>query len=350
MYIDGIGVVFARGRGAQCFEAALKEGWRPPAQENSSMPVYRVEKDTLTDKSVLRKTRRADRFSKMALLAAWDAAYDSSVALETQGGSLGVILATGFGPHETTFDFLDEIIAYGDSNVSPTIFSHSVHNAAASYIALALDSRGPTLTLTRYAFSFQEALMLAQCWIDQGRCQNVLVGCADVCGTAMEYVCSRKLRIAADGKIKPFDFSSSPEAVPGEGSLFLMLTRENTSGSYCEIADVELYNDEFKVKGELMIVESDGMAGDETKYRDSINSDAVVAGYAPLFGSMMTGSGFHCAAAALMLKNQLKYSSPVNSNPHGVNICIATEPAELNEICCIKYNCENKKAVVKLKS
>ena len=334
----------------RCFEEALREGWRPPAQASSSLPVYRVDKETLTDRSVLRKSRRADRFSKMALLAAWDAAHDSSLDLETQAGSLAVILATGFGPHQTTFDFLDEIITYGDGNVSPTVFSHSVHNAAASYIALALNSRGPTLTLTRYAFSFQEALLLAQCWIDQRRCRNVLVGAVDVCGTAMEYVCGRKLRIAADGKIKPFDFSSSPEAVPGEGSLFLMLTGEKSSGSYCEIADVELYKDQFNAPCELMIVEADGMAGAETKYRDLIDSDAALAGYAPLFGSMMTGSGFNCAAAALMLKNQVKYSSPVTSNPDGVDICVATGPAELNQICCVKYNCENKKAVVKLKS
>jgi 3-oxoacyl-[acyl-carrier-protein] synthase II len=350
MYIDGIGVVFTRGRGVQSFEEALQQGWRPPDQKSSPAPVYRVEKETLTDKSVLRKSRRADRFSKMALLAAWDAAHDSSLDLEAQSDSLGVILATGFGPHVTTFGFLDEIINYGDGNVSPTIFSHSVHNAAASYIALALNSRGPTLTLTRYAFSFQEALMLAQCWIDQGRCQNVLVGCADVCGTAMEYICSKKLRIAGDGKIKPFDFSTSPQAVPGEGSIFFMLTAEKLSGSYCEIAGIDIYKDKFKTTGGLMIVEADGMTGDETNYLDSIDSDAAVAGYSPLFGSMMTGSGFNCAAASLMLKNQIKYASPVTGNPHRVNICSATGPAELNEICCIKYNCDNKRAVVKLKS
>ncbi len=47
-------------------------------------------------------------------------------------------MATAFGPHVTTFNFLDDILDHGDAAVSPTTFSNSVHNAAASYIAMAL--------------------------------------------------------------------------------------------------------------------------------------------------------------------------------------------------------------------
>ena len=104
--------------------------------------------------------RRADKLSKMAVLAAADALQDSG--LENAKQRTGIILATSFGAHQTTFDFLDDIIDYGEAQVSPTTFSNSVHNAAVSYIASVLDITGPTLTVTRFSFPFQSALQLAQ--------------------------------------------------------------------------------------------------------------------------------------------------------------------------------------------
>ena len=127
-----------------------------------------MDQATLTDKAVLKGMRRADRFSKMAVLAAWDAVEDSGIAIRGGEGRLGIILATAFGPQATAFRFLDEIIDHGDGRASPTLFSHSVHNAAASYVASALKSRGPTLTVTQFAFSFHQALAACR-RLDPGR-------------------------------------------------------------------------------------------------------------------------------------------------------------------------------------
>ena len=230
--VAGIGVVFARGRGIGSLEEALRTGWVAPSRKpvasspEKMIPVYSVEEKTITDKAVLKKMRRADRFSKMAVLAAWDAVKDGGIEIDEGGASLGIILATAFGPQVTAFRFLDEIIDHGDASVSPTLFSHSVHNAAASYVASALGNHGPTLTVTQFGWSFHQALILARAWIHEGRCENVLVGSVEECGTVMEYICSKKLEIAEDGRIRPFEFSPSPSAVPGEGSVFLLLTGE----------------------------------------------------------------------------------------------------------------------------
>ena len=202
------------------------------------MPVYSVEEKTIIDKAVLKKMRRADRFSKMAVLAAWDAVQDGGIEIDGGGASLGIILATAFGPQVTAFRFLDEIIDHGEASVSPTLFSHSVHNAAASYVASALDNHGPTLTVTQFGSSFHQALILARAWIQEGRCEHVLVGSVEECGTVMEYICSKKLRIAEDGRIRPFEFSRSPSAVPGEGSVFLLLSGEDRGKRYCELGGV----------------------------------------------------------------------------------------------------------------
>ena len=356
MNVAGIGVVFAGGRGIDSYDDALRQGWMSPSlielpsTQNKTFPVYRIELETITDKGFLRTVRRADRFSKMAVMAALDAVQDSGIVLDDKKSSLGIIVATAFGPHVTTFRFLDDILNYGDVNVSPTIFSHSVHNAAASYIALLLDSRGPTVTLTQFAFSFHHALILAQIWLHEERCEYVLVGNVDECGTVMDYICSRKLKIADDGRIKPFHFSASPVAVPGEGSVFFLVTRGKCPKKYCEISGVSgVGNDIGGDKPDMYILDADGMAGGETKYRNEAASGVKIAGYAPLFGSMMTGSGFHCAVGALELKNQIQYACPVQDNPYGVNVCTVTEQTKIEKIGCIRYNCVHEKAVITLK-
>jgi len=355
MHIAGIGVVSACGRGVGTLEKALEAGGIHPARKeipslsNETMPVCSVGQETMTDKKVLKNMRRGDRFSKMAVLAAWDAVEDSGMGLDGGKGKVGIILASAFGPQVTAFRFLDEIVDYGEASVSPTLFSHSVHNAAASYIASALDNRGPTLTLTQFAFSFHQALILARAWMQEGRCESVLVGTAEECGTVMEYICSRKLKISEDGKIRSFDFSPSPSAVPGEGSVFLVVTRGDGPKRYCEIGAVSFDDDGGEHDVDLCILDADGMSEDESCYAEIAEWDVMMAAYSPLFGSMMTGSAFHCASAALMLMKQTRYACPVQDNPHGVRLCTATEQKRLERIQCIKYGCSHEKAIIELR-
>jgi len=355
MNVAGIGVVFARGRGVGALEAALRQGWIPPRQRDAAagseetMPGYFVEDETLKDKAVLKKMRRADRFSKMAVLAAFDAVSDSGIAIDEGGTSLGIILASAFGPQVTAFRFLDEIIEYGDSSVSPTLFSHSVHNAAASYVASVLGNRGPTLTVTQFGLSFHQALVLGQAWIQEGRCGHVLVGSVEECGTMMEYICSKKLQIAEDGRIRPFEFSPTPSAVPGEGSVFLLLSGEGGTKRYCGIRGVSFDHESVERCPDLYVLDADGMSEDETCYQEIASRDVAIAGYSPLFGSMMTGSAFHCASAALMLMNQTRYGCPVQDNPHGMRLCTSTGKQKIEEIHCVKYSCTRGKAVIDLR-
>lgn len=116
-------------------------------------------------------TRRADRFAKMAVKACLKAAGEFS----PPSGDTGVIVATRFGPHATTFKFLDGLLDYSDTEVSPTTFSHSVHNAAASYIAAALGIRGPALTLTCFEDPLSRAFELVPAWLELDRAGYVFV-------------------------------------------------------------------------------------------------------------------------------------------------------------------------------
>ncbi|MBI5875429.1 MAG: beta-ketoacyl synthase chain length factor, partial [Deltaproteobacteria bacterium] len=209
MNINGIGIIFNRGMGIDCYENALKQGWQMPAsveslrRKDKKSFVYQVDLETIPDRTLLKKMRRADKFSKMAVLAAADALKGSGIGNIDRKG-MGIILSTAFGAHVTTFDFLDGILDYGEAAVSPTTFSNSVHNAAASYISSSLDINGPTLTITRFDFPFQYALQLAQIWLDQGRCEYVLAGAVEQYGDVMGYIYDKKLSPALDGRIRPF--------------------------------------------------------------------------------------------------------------------------------------------------
>ena len=354
MNIAGVGVVCARGRGVAALRAALEQGWQPPREieapflQGAQYPVYDVEAPVLADKTVLAKLRRASHFDKMATLAAWDALQDSGVQ-PADPVSIGVIMSTAFGPHATTFSFLDGILDFGEAGVSPTAFSHSVHNAAASYIAQTAEIRGPTVTLTQFYFSFHEALRLADAWLQEGRCRYVLAGAVDELGTVMEYAVGQIGRIAADRKIRPFQCSAQPVTVPGEGAAFLLLTRDPSARRYGTVARVDSgVGMPGDGRADLELLDADGLAVDETVYGGAVRWDQPVASYAPLFGGMMTGSAFHCAAAALMLQEQVRFASPVPDNPRGLAVCTQTGPAVLRRIRCLKFNCRGGWATVGL--
>jgi 3-oxoacyl-[acyl-carrier-protein] synthase II len=337
----------------QSLDQALREGWRPPAKPEphgamQSSPLYAVSAETLTDKTALRSARRADRFSKMTVLAAADALRDSGIS-PTDNTRVGIVTATAFGPHVTTFRFLDDLLDFGDKASSPTTFSHSVHNAAASYVASALDLRGPTLTITQFGFLFHEALLIARTWLDEDRCDHVLAGVVDEVGSVMAHIAGRKLRIAADGRIRPFDFASAPAAVPGEGSIFFLLSQSAAAEPYCRVSSCGRI-DAAPAAGsaDLQIVAADGLAPDESAYRAGLAPAIPAAGYAPLTGSFPGGDAFACAAGALALRRQTRYASPVTDNPHGIPLCTKTETGPLREVLCAKQDCAGGLALTRL--
>lgn len=300
MYINGIGIVFNRGRGIAVLQQALSEGWRPP-DRGESPRAYRVSDETIRDQSIAKELRRADRFSRMAVVAATDAAGDSGIDLSEYQATTGIIVATGFGPHATTFKFLDDMLTYRESEVSPTAFSHSVHNAAASYISLVLQIHGPTLTLTHFNFAFYEALLTAQAWLAEKKVSQVLVGAVDECGRVLEHVMTGKLRISGEGRIQPFAFSSSAEAVPGEGAVFFLLSAEQAAAGYTRIVDFS--SNGMETSSEWNVLAADGFIGDETGYRRFAARSTM--GFAPLFGTMPGQLAFSLAAGAVIAKTRL---------------------------------------------
>jgi 3-oxoacyl-[acyl-carrier-protein] synthase II len=351
MNILGMGVVFARGRGIDSLDKALHEGWQAPAEveiKGNKSFAYKVDQQTISDRTLLKNMRRSDKLSKMAVVAASDALAGSGLE-DLNRKRVGIITATALGAHVTTFNFLDDILEYGEAGVSPTTFSNSVHNAAASYISSALGIEGPTLTVTQFFFAFHSALQLAQIWLNEGRCEYVLAGIVEQYGDVLAYIYDTKLTPAPDGRIMPFNFKPAYQ-VPGEGSVFFLLSNKKQENTFCEIQNISVNADEKDMPlADLDIIDTDGLLADESIYKNSLSPAIPAASYSPLFGSILSGSAFNCAAGALIMRNQTIYANPVSDNPHGLNIVNNSGPCDIELIRCIRYNCLDEKAAVYLR-
>lgn len=217
--IVGIGAVTPIGRDLSQIAGALARPAVEPEKMGDGL-CRRVTEELLADPATAKQMRRAGRYPRMAAIAAADAMAEASRIRPVAPERTGLIVATGLGPHVRTFRFLDGILDCGDNAALPTDFSHSVHGAAASYIAEMLSIRGPVCTVTDFEVAFEQAVQLAQCWLAAGDCDRVLVGSVEELGEVLLYVVPRL----------------APDAVAGEGAAFLVL-EAGESGMLVDAAD-----------------------------------------------------------------------------------------------------------------
>lgn len=206
--ILGAGAVTHLGRGLSDIAAQLQhENSLAPTQPavGPGVTPKAVDDALLFDPKVDRKLRRADRHVRMSCIAALDA-WPEMASQE----NVGMIIASGFGPHQRGFRFLDGLLDHGDTAASPTDFSHSVHGSASAYISGLLELRGPTFSITDFHAGFAQAVLLAQCWIHQNICRQVLVGATEELGEVLLSVARQCL--------PPGSHYNA-----GEGSVFLLL-------------------------------------------------------------------------------------------------------------------------------
>ncbi|MBR4170768.1 MAG: beta-ketoacyl synthase chain length factor [Kiritimatiellae bacterium] len=121
--------------------------------------------------------RRASGFARLAVEGVCQAAQQVPDGIART--RVGLILATAFGAHRETFAFADELLEDPELPPSPLRFSHTVHNAAAAYSAIAAGIHGPCLTLCAFRNVRERAEELATYWIDSGFADAVIVGQVD---------------------------------------------------------------------------------------------------------------------------------------------------------------------------
>jgi len=120
-----------------------------------------------------RQLRRADDFIRLAVLAGYETIKEITAEESKAVDSYGLILGTAFGTMETNFEVLDQVVT--EEPVSPILFSHSVFNAAAGYMATVFGIKGSVFTITDFSFPFFRALEQGYLAIISGRLNCCLV-------------------------------------------------------------------------------------------------------------------------------------------------------------------------------
>jgi len=116
--------------------------------------------------------RRTSLATRMAVSAADRACRDAG-----GGRDMPAVFVSAIGEMQVT-DRLCQAIAGGAFPLSPTLFHNSVHNTAAGYWSIAVDTRQPMQAMAALADGFALGLTEAACQVAAGA-QQVLLVCYD---------------------------------------------------------------------------------------------------------------------------------------------------------------------------
>lgn len=168
--------------------------------------------------------RQTDHFTRMALFSAFAALADAGLTPEHLG-RIGIILASGYGPVQRTFDFLDSFLEYGPGLASPTAFSLSVHNIPVATLALKLGIRHACSTVCQLEGAVAQGLLTARSWLREGRVDRVLLGAVE----------ERAPMLTALASLSHTEKLPLPELPLGEASIFFCLSRNVEAANHGSI-------------------------------------------------------------------------------------------------------------------
>ncbi|HEX2952921.1 MAG TPA: beta-ketoacyl synthase N-terminal-like domain-containing protein [Bacillota bacterium] len=121
--------------------------------------------------------RRMSHFAKISLLSACYALKDSGIDLREK--AVGIIQGSVYGPIISGIQAFDDLIDFGDNQLSPTNFSGSVFNTSATYLSLAFGIQGCTLSHTSGLDTLYNSLQSAALWLESGTVDYVIAGIGD---------------------------------------------------------------------------------------------------------------------------------------------------------------------------
>lgn len=171
--IDGLGIISRIGR-VRDLERLLRQSEITPG-DLGSVTAGSVDLDGHDLPPQL--SRRMSHFARLSLASACEAVADSG--LDIRGRSVGIIQGSVYGPIISGLQALDDLIDYGDNQLSPAHFTGSVYNTSATYLSLALGLQGPTLSHTGGLDTLYNSLLTAFLWLAEGGVDAVIVGVGD---------------------------------------------------------------------------------------------------------------------------------------------------------------------------
>ncbi|RMD75633.1 MAG: hypothetical protein D6820_14340 [Lentisphaerae bacterium] len=239
LQIVGMGGTGAFGNDVSQLAGLLRNGEVKPqwiemqkSDESARVPVFKAAvRGVLKQYISPRQARRLDSFSALAIYAACSCLADAGVKDDGDKSRIGLVLGTGFGPVETTFAFFEDLFVDGDWAASPTKFSHSIQNAAATQISLLCGIADVSYTLNVFELSFLSGLPLVNDLLQRGIADYVLWGAVDEVSPAVAY-CYHRLFGDIPATMTPLDFRRQT-AIPGEGGAFFLIGRSGEDHPGC---------------------------------------------------------------------------------------------------------------------
>jgi hypothetical protein len=116
-----------------------------------------------------------------SVLVAIEAASQAVAASGRTGGDLACVFASAYGDQATT-DYMCRALAHVPTELSPTRFHNSVHNASAGYWTIATDCRAPSSAVCAGHTSFGAGMLEAAALACADN-RPVLLVCSDTAGT-----------------------------------------------------------------------------------------------------------------------------------------------------------------------
>ncbi len=344
-YIRGIGAVGGFGCGIHDLMACLINGTCPlpssvgEGDSDLIYPAYTADTSYLGGVVPKRALRRIDHFSQLALTGACLAINDAGPdSLDRH--STGLVICSGYGSARTTFSFLDSIIDYGDSCASPTLFSNSVHNAAAGHISILLGLEGPCLTVSQFEMSVPSGLLSAMQWLEEERVEQVLFGAVDEYCDVLGYCYQRYYGKSDNMTLTPL-VPDQQSAVPGEGASFFILSKAKSDlKDYGAVSSVKIGNiadrGEAFSEDSFFILNADGHKECDKSYYAVVPQGSPVSCYTPLYGSMPTGTAFDMAIGALSLQEGKFFQSPEPvGHPENYRVLRGNRLKDKRSISCV---------------
>lgn len=233
--VTGLGCVGSFGVGLEALRAALSgslatvQRVEPPGdlprRVDRPLPAHIVDNLSITKWLSPIEARRMSRPSRFATVAALEALDDAGAPRGSEvDPKLGAVVATTFGPVETTQRLLDQYLEHGPEFMSPAVFSECVANAPAAHVSLLTRAGGTNLTVIQREAGPVAAVATAADLLTQGRAERCLAGAAEEMSPLLIGLLDGFGAVSPD-RSRPFD-RRRDGYVPAEGASILSLETE----------------------------------------------------------------------------------------------------------------------------
>jgi 3-oxoacyl-[acyl-carrier-protein] synthase II len=172
--------------------------------------------------------KKMDLFAQYAIYAAMEAFADSGLGKKLNKNRLGTIIGNGIGGLKTLEENISLLLKKGPRMVSPYLIQSMITNSGAGNVAILLEAKGPSCSITTACASGSHSIGIAAMFIKYGMSEVMIAGGADAAITPAGIASFNKIKALSKNNDNPAKASRSFDLnrdgfVMGEGAGILIL-------------------------------------------------------------------------------------------------------------------------------